>query len=286
MRSRGFTIPRRWPRIFFCLIWYQVLSGLLVGQRYTAFLRPEFGWLIAFGAVAFVVLGIVSLGDRKGRVGIAGLVRLGVLLLPLAFLVQARGTSLGHQAFVKRYLGPHALVASNGPCRRVTRTRALENLSIDPVGPPAAEAGMTPPLAGPGVAGADAGQSAVAPVSPVIPPGRGQSKAVTILDLHWGPRLYWGLQVQVDGRLYRDAGLASFGSNVVLVYRFVITCCAADALPVTVLVDCGDTPEQADGDWVTVEGIFSKREHDGQEILFIENATATAIPEPERPYLY
>jgi hypothetical protein len=216
----------------------------------------------------------------------ARLVRRGILLLPLAFLVQALGNSLGHQAFVNRYLGPHTLADADGIAGPTAPSAAAAGTGAGSAEASAAKRHHMPALVQPGAAGANLAPPDFVSLIPASPRGREESKAVSILDLHWGPALYRGHRVKLVGRLYRNERLEDFGPNVVLVYRFVITCCVADALPVTVLVDCANLPQQADADWVGVDRFFAIREHAGPGMLFSEDATATTSPEPERPYLY
>lgn len=85
----------------------------------------------------------------------------------------------------------------------------------------------------------------------------------------------------------RDEALkAYFDGRDTAVYRFPITCCAADALPLAVAVD----PEQVAGlevdAWISVQGTFRLRQTDGETVPVIEDARVELIAAPSQPYLF
>ena len=64
--------------------------------------------------------------------------------------------------------------------------------------------------------------------------------------------------------------------------RFLMTCCAADALPLAVEIKNPDGFETSAGRWMEVWGILRS----GPEGFFIEAEKALPLPEPQDPYLY
>ncbi len=64
--------------------------------------------------------------------------------------------------------------------------------------------------------------------------------------------------------------------------RFLITCCAADALPLAVEIKRSDGFETSAGHWMEIWGIL----HSNPEEFFIEVEKALPLPEPQNPYLY
>jgi uncharacterized repeat protein (TIGR03943 family) len=92
-----------------------------------------------------------------------------------------------------------------------------------------------------------------------------------------------GQQAKVIGFVYRDE---RFGEDQFMVSRFVLSCCAADAAPLGLLVQSVESGSFADDQWVEVTGFFEAGQFAGEEmpILLAETIKPTEIP--EQPYLY
>ena len=70
-----------------------------------------------------------------------------------------------------------------------------------------------------------------------------------------------------------------------LLYRFVITYCVADAMPVAVLLT-GNVPEQwHDDTWVRADGSSALEEHNGRDRIRLRVDRITRIEPPKTPYL-
>lgn len=89
--------------------------------------------------------------------------------------------------------------------------------------------------------------------------------------------------VNVVGFVYRDD---RFSEQQFMVSRFVVSCCAADAAPIGLVVQWPNSAELPDDEWVTVKGPLRVETFAGEEmpIVIAESVTPTDIP--ERPYLY
>ena len=85
------------------------------------------------------------------------------------------------------------------------------------------------------------------------------------------------------GFVYRDI---RFKSDQLMVSRFTITCCVADALAIGVVVDSPKASQFAADSWVRVTGSFSKGELDGKAMPILMADTITPIQPPREPYLY
>jgi uncharacterized repeat protein (TIGR03943 family) len=109
----------------------------------------------------------------------------------------------------------------------------------------------------------------------------------TMLDLTYSPARFKNQQIAVIGMIHRDSKIKErFGSDACLLFRFVVSCCAADARPVAILTG-GDVPaDWADDTWIRAEGRFTLRDDKGQPVPTLEISTATRIPKPRQPYLY
>jgi uncharacterized repeat protein (TIGR03943 family) len=87
-----------------------------------------------------------------------------------------------------------------------------------------------------------------------------------------------GTEVSFVGFVNRTSDMAA---DEFLLTRFLISCCAADALSVQVRVVGAPPGKFARDDWVAVEG---KLYPVGGEVL-VDASDVTAVPRPKRPYL-
>ncbi len=71
---------------------------------------------------------------------------------------------------------------------------------------------------------------------------------------HTGSDCYHGHRVIFTGMVLRDEQLKQYYDTAV--YRFMINCCAADALPLAIAVDSDQAGAFANDQWVQVDGIF------------------------------
>ena len=92
-----------------------------------------------------------------------------------------------------------------------------------------------------------------------------------------------GLLVRLTGRTYRDADTPS-GSLVL--FRFVIVCCAADSRPTAIRVDYPGADTVANDSWVEVTGRLRTTSEGDESVVRIEADSIRPIPPPENPYLY
>lgn len=112
-------------------------------------------------------------------------------------------------------------------------------------------------------------------------------RSATLADLCWNAEAYNGRRITVDGMIMRAPEIAEeFGHDTGLLYRFVMTCCVADAMPAAILIT-GDVPsEWPDDTWVRADGVFAFEEHKGQDTIRLRLDRITRIERPRRPYLY
>lgn len=97
------------------------------------------------------------------------------------------------------------------------------------------------------------------------------------------PAAFSGQEARVVGFVYRDD---RFNGEIFMVSRFVLSCCAADAAPLGLLVRWPESAALADDQWVEVTGHFEPGQFDGEPmpVLVAEKVTSTTVP--EQPYLY
>ncbi|OQX11686.1 MAG: hypothetical protein BWK76_18835 [Desulfobulbaceae bacterium A2] len=226
--------------------WALVLLYLVLSGRYTLSLRPEFGLLLALAH--FVAMGCtiaLVLTAATARFTLASLLRLLILLLPLAYILTLQqNAQLAGQAFKKRFLG-------------------LDSLSWTEPGTPRS-------------ASSSPGGTAAAP-----------GAEPTLLQLLFNADLWGGQRVAVQGILSRDEDIVrQYGGNVAVLYRFLITCCAADARPLAVAVLLPEGSDPVPEGWVRVEGNFSVGELQGNRVPLLQDVVISPSDAPAFPYLF
>lgn len=97
------------------------------------------------------------------------------------------------------------------------------------------------------------------------------------------PQAFDGDEARVTGFVYRDD---RFDEAEFMVTRFVLSCCAADAAPIGLMVRWPKGVTLADDEWVEVKGHFEAGQFAGETmpILIADSVAPTDVP--ERPYLY
>ncbi len=243
---------RRFDGVVFAL-WTVALAYLLVSRQYMDFLRPEFGLLLALAQ--FVTMGFMfsALFNRHthGK-GLLGITQSLVLITPLVYLAIMPETMLGRAAFNTRFVGSTGISGM-------------------------ADAGYDGTIRAPTAEGPTKENRDGAPPKPVP----------TILEIFENPHDYVGHRVTVVGMILRDDNLKQYyGGHDTAVYRFLINCCAADALPLAIAVESTNAAAFDKDQWVQVNGIFEIRSAGGQNVPFFAEADITAVGTPEVPYLF
>jgi hypothetical protein len=104
---------KRWlhPAVF--ATWTGFLIYILASQRYVAFLRPEFGILLALAhviAMGFMLAAIIR--TKTTEMDASAILRALVLLTPVLYYAAMPDTMMGNQAFKKRFIGTNNGVIS------------------------------------------------------------------------------------------------------------------------------------------------------------------------------
>jgi hypothetical protein len=99
-------VIKRWlhPAVF--ATWTGFLIYLLASQSYAAFLRPEFGVLLAlahFIAMGFMIAAMIR--PKAAEIDTPAILRALVLLVPVLYFMAMPDVMLGNQAFKKRFIG-------------------------------------------------------------------------------------------------------------------------------------------------------------------------------------
>ncbi len=196
-----------------------------------------------------------------------------LVLLPVLYLVRTPGAQLDSYAFALRQVEapaqPEALpeeqaapVEASASTKVTVEVEAKANVNID------AEAQALP--------GADAaGAEPVVEAKPALP--------VNLLQIGRGLAEFKGERIVTEGMYFRGERVPRL--HFVL-FRFSITCCAADAMPLSVLVK--DAPQMPDVDvdqWVRVEGVVQSMEFEGRQTGVVVAEQVTPIETPDNPFM-
>jgi putative membrane protein len=111
-------------------------------------------------------------------------------------------------------------------------------------------------------------------------PGANQLISLGYLAKHMNRLI--GSHVVVDGRVFHDDALPA---GQITLYRFVVVCCAADAMPIQVAVKSSAVAGFHNDDWVRVSGTFTHEDRDGKRFYLIDADQVNGIAVPDEPYL-
>ncbi|WP_009632486.1 TIGR03943 family putative permease subunit [Synechocystis sp. PCC 7509] len=107
---------------------------------------------------------------------------------------------------------------------------------------------------------------------------------VRTLNIYPEPDAYSGQKVKIQGFVIHPSELPS---EYLLLSRFVITCCAADAYPVGLPVKLNQNRQAYPQDsWFEVEGEMITQDLQNKRQLTIQASSLKPIQEPQNPYEY
>lgn len=107
---------------------------------------------------------------------------------------------------------------------------------------------------------------------------------IRILNVYPEPETYRGQKVKVQGFVIHPKEMPE---QYLMLARFVITCCAADAYPVGLPVKLtGNRSAYPQDTWLEVEGQMIAETLAGKRQLTIQATSLKPIPEPKNPYDY
>jgi uncharacterized repeat protein (TIGR03943 family) len=117
----------------------------------------------------------------------------------------------------------------------------------------------------------------MAGVSPQRSSPATDDNASSLLKLIINAEHFNGKRVAAEGMVYR--GEPSDRRRFRL-FRFVVVCCAADALPLVIWVESKVEEKFNNDDWVRIEGIFSFETINGRQVSSIAADSVRPIPAP------
>lgn len=244
--------------------WAGTLFFLALTDRTRLFLHPGFAWLLGIGAIIASGFFIAILRNPVPL----PLSRTLILLVPLLHLAASDPAAMGQDIFSKRFLGasittPETFRPGNKADEHMDKIARTDTVPDEVVNQEFANQGFT----------------ADRPITGEL--------SLTILQLLRNPQSHSGTTVKLLGLIHRDAELEKhFGpGRTAALYRFVLTCCAADALPVTVALE-GIIPDLAPDQWVHAEGTFDLIQFDNGNVPVLRIDKITPVASPADPFLY
>ncbi|NEP17261.1 MAG: TIGR03943 family protein [Leptolyngbya sp. SIO4C1] len=106
---------------------------------------------------------------------------------------------------------------------------------------------------------------------------------VRTLNVYPEPDAYTGDAVKVEGFVIHPE---DWPATYLMISRFVLTCCAADAYPVGLPVKVTTRAAYPVDSWLEISGEMVTETLSGRRQLVIDPTQLTTIPEPRNPYEY
>lgn len=104
-----------------------------------------------------------------------------------------------------------------------------------------------------------------------------------IREINSHPQDYQGKQFRITGFIYKGASKAPDEFSMT---RYVIVCCAADALPVGLYCKANHAPEYREGTWYLAQGVLQMGEGVDKEKPILVINVMQQIEKPTTPYVY
>lgn len=229
------------------------------GSRLQLFLNPSLKWLIICGLLAAALMLFETITDRKKKrtcsrkERITLLVQAGILLLPFFYYPLATTAHLGIDAFENRFIGGDIRSAlEKGEQDMIDETNGDLFQELLKMGQEYEKRHQEP-------------------------------KKPSLMQLMRNPQNYEGQKVAVLGMVTRDERLPP---QTLYAFRFFINCCAADAIPVGVLVRYTGKQELEPGQWIRVTGKVGLYQSGKENMPLIVGDRLETVDKPKYPYMF
>lgn len=121
------------------------------------------------------------------------------------------------------------------------------------------------------------------PGSAKVPNETRKEGELTLLEILADFDKYKGKRVITKGMVFRDDTVPE---KHFVVFRFVIVCCAADAMPAGILLAHTHADSFEEDSWVRVEGTIGLKKVEDVDYPYMEAENIVAIDPLKNPYLY
>jgi uncharacterized repeat protein (TIGR03943 family) len=235
----------RLPILIFS-IWAGFFIWLLIDNRYQSFLQPHFKFLLITAAVILSLFVIISL--FKGMLYPNTInktdfrLKAVFFIFPAYLMVQVSDMTLGSHAFSNR------------------NVNSLDNYSMAKL--------------------SSNKSNKLKSKKDILNNGNNEMVNASIRDLVTLPEFYHGNKVKTMGMIYNGDNTTPEGYLVI--FKFLVTCCMADAQPLGMLIKRTEKDSLENDTWVNVYGSFKKTRLDEQEVLHIIPDSIQTIETPSR----
>lgn len=97
------------------------------------------------------------------------------------------------------------------------------------------------------------------------------------------PQSYAGKKIKMSGFVFKEG---EFASNQLVLSRFLINHCIADASVIGFLTELEEANTLEQDSWIEIEGILSVGSYDGYELPVVKVSSWSVIDEPSEPYIF
>ncbi|MFC7439958.1 TIGR03943 family putative permease subunit [Laceyella putida] len=262
---------KAWLRVGICLGLAILLVQLILTGELPLFVNPRFTWLIIVSVLILVLLGLVQLWNMKGqemhRIGAWGYF---MLFVPIALYLLIPPKALDASIAAKK--GVTYLSAKS--VNQQQQAKALQPSKSKPDANPTAD--LTVPED---------------PYKKFIPQLQQESVIALTQEkyadyyntLNFYPQEFKGKKIKVKGFIYRDETMKK---DQLVVGRFSVTCCTADAIVVGFLTEGKETASLKVNDWVEVTGTLDVGRYDGVDMPVIKLESVEKVTPLKDPYVY
>jgi uncharacterized repeat protein (TIGR03943 family) len=94
---------------------------------------------------------------------------------------------------------------------------------------------------------------------------------------------YSGKKVSIQGLLHQSL---TDNDEYSLVFKYLISCCVADAIPVGIFIQKQKTNSFSDDDWVKVTGVVNLDKMKGQDVVLMSLDTIEKVEKPSKSAAY
>lgn len=109
------------------------------------------------------------------------------------------------------------------------------------------------------------------------------STEISLIQLNFNNEKYLGKEVEAVCQTFVDDRLPK---GIAMCYRYMMTCCAADAMPIFVFIEHPKKLVIENDKWIRVKGILSMKKNSGVEVPLISLESSKYVKEPPFPYVY
>lgn len=296
------------PLILF--VWIYGMLTLLSGKKYLAFVMPDYLPLLIVSLLITIFMMISTFGQSYSgqRINVIGSwLNAFILVLPIAFMLMVKDHNLGGFALMQRDVSFKEVLKSDPHDWEVVHPpEATDSLIVkggyvikkhynisdaDKIEAATPEGGI---LINEYTELNDRGDQieiireyAVNPDTVYktpklesLPP-----EEVDVMELIAFKNSYNGRNVIVEGLTYIDPDMTE---NSIVIYRFGITCCIADAQPLQIIVVHDDDLTIENDIWIEVKGKVEIRKQNNRKYVIVDAGTINEIDAPpsEEQYLF